>query len=197
MPYQWRNLTPAEREKLLAFRKRLRRPWHRPPHFGGGSVHYHLTAACYEHKPIIGHSPERLEEFTNELLNALPIEPAAWCILPNHYHLLIRCDDLKNMTRTLGQLHGRLSFRWNGEDGTRGRKVWYSVADRAMRGSEHYWATLNYIHHNPVKHGYTDNWLDWPFSSAQDYLNEVGRAEAIKIWKNFPILDYGKGWDDL
>lgn len=65
-----------------------------------------------------------------------------------------------------------------------------------MRGDNHFWATMNYIHHNPVKHGYVNTWTDWPFSSAADFIEEVGRDKAIEIWKSHPILNYGKGWDD-
>ena len=60
----------------------------------------------------------------------------------------------------------------------------------------HFWATVNYIHHNPVKHGYVEKWDEWPYSSAVDYLREIGREEATAVWKSYPLLDYGKGWDD-
>lgn len=130
------------------------------------------------------------------LLDTLPEPPAAWCVLPNHYHVLVRCTDVKNTCRTLGKLHGSTSFRWNGDENTRGRKVWHSLTDRAMRNGDHFWSTVNYIHHNPVKHGYADRWENWPFSSAADYLEEMGRDAAAEIWKRFPVLDYGKDWDD-
>ena len=65
-----------------------------------------------------------------------------------------------------------------------------------MRSEGHFWATVNYIHHNPVKHGYVARWDEWPFSSATGYLKNLGREEAARIWNDFPILDYGKGWDE-
>jgi putative transposase len=196
MAYLWRRLSPEAREVLLKYRKRLRRPWHRPPHYDQGNIHYHLVGACYEHQPYIGQSPERMAEFCELLLEALPASPTAWCVLPNHYHVLIRLSDIKETITLLGMLHGSTSFRWNAEETARGRKVWHSVSDRGMRNGDHFWATLNYIHHNPVKHGYVDRWTDWPFSSAGDYLEEVGREQAVEIWKSFPLYDYGKGWDD-
>ena len=196
MPYLWRRLTPERREALLVYRKLLKRPWHRPPHFDQGCIHYHLTGACFEHQPYIGHSPDRMADFCLRLLDAFEIPPAAWCVLPNHYHVLVRCPSVKDATRDLGRLHGRLSFDWNGEEGTRGRQVWHSASDRGMRGPEHFWATVNYIHHNPVKHGYVEKWEDWPFSSAADFLEEFGRGQAIDLWRRYPVLDYGKGWDD-
>lgn len=185
-----------KRAEMLEYRQRLKRPWHRPPHFDQGRVFYHLVGACYEHQPHIGHTPERMAEFSELLLDTLPEPPAAWCVLPNHYHVLVRCTDVKNTCRTLGKLHGSTSFRWNGDENTRGRKVWHSLTDRAMRNGDHFWSTVNYIHHNPVKHGYADRWENWPFSSAADYLEEMGRDAAAEIWKRFPVLDYGKDWDD-
>jgi putative transposase len=43
---------------------------------------------------------------------------------------------------------------------------------------------VNYIHHNPVRHGYVAKWQEWPWSSARDYLSRVGDEEALKRWKN-------------
>ena len=55
---------------------------------------------------------------------------------------------------------------------------------------------MNYVHNNAVHHGYVARWQDWPLSSAQEYLAEMGRAEAGRLWRKYPVLDYGKGWDD-
>lgn len=65
-----------------------------------------------------------------------------------------------------------------------------------MRGEAHYFATLNYIHHNPIHHGYAEKWQEWPFSSAVQWLDAVGSEEAERTWRDFPLLDYGKGLDD-
>ena len=117
-------------------------------------------------------------------------------MLPNHYHALIETSDILGVLNDLGRMHGRLSYCWNGEENTRGRQVWCGVSERYMRTDAHFWATLNYVHNNPVHHGYAGCWQDWPFSSAQEYLAEMGRTFAEKTWREYPILDYGKGWDD-
>ncbi len=190
-------MTHEQRENVLQWRKLRSRPWHTPPHPLGGAGEFHLTAACYEHQPIIGQTPERMDAFSEELLAALEAcRLHAWCLLPNHYHVYVETSDLKQTLATLGKLHGRSSFSWNGEDNQRGRHVWHSVSDRQIRNEAHGWATLNYIHHNPVRHGYVSKWQDWPWSSARDYLAKQGTDEAARIWKAFPVLDYGAGWDD-
>ncbi len=197
--YRWRKLSGDDQAALLAWRQQLRRPWHSPPHFVEGPAVFHLTAACYEHANVIGVSMGRLSRFSElllETMDALHAEVDAWCVLPNHYHLLVRVNDLKEVIAALGKLHGRTSHAWNGEDGTRGRKVWSAPADRLIRNDDHFWATMNYIHHNPVKHGHVTHWQEWSFGSANGFLDEVGREEARHIWKAYPVLDYGKGWDD-
>jgi len=198
--YRWRELTEAERKCMLAERKFLKLPWHSPPHFSYDEPHdYHVTAACYEHQPYIGHSLGRMEAFAHELHQTLDMateQVYAWCVLPNHYHLLVRTKDIQRLAKYLGQLHGRASYDWNGMESARGRKVFHRASGRAIRSSAHFWATVNYIHHNPVHHGYVEKWLEWPWSSAIDYMKQVGRAEAERIWREFPVLDYGKGWDE-
>jgi hypothetical protein len=63
-----------------------------PPHLDlEVELQYLVTAACYEHQGIIGKSPNRMAECEDELLRVvheLCSETYAWCVLPNHYHLL-------------------------------------------------------------------------------------------------------------
>ena len=197
--YQWRALTEDERKELLKHRREREYPMHSPPHYVGESGLYHLSAACYEHKPWIGLSPRRMTDFTRALLGVLKASGAeydAWCVLPNHYHGLIKSDAVERTVAELGRLHGRASFFWNGIDNSRGRKVWCSPATRVIRSERHYWATMNYVHHNAVHHGYVEKWRHWPYTSAHEFLETMGEEEATRLWKEYPILDYGKGWDD-
>lgn len=198
--YRWRQLSLHERTELLASRQRASRPWHGPLHWGqDGPAWFHLTAASYEHVPHIGHSPARMDRFADELLAvsaAQSASVAAWCLLPNHYHLLLQTPDLHALVAALGRLHGRSSREWNLEESTTGRRVFHRAADRQIRSDAHFWATLNYVHHNPVRHGYVAQWTDWPWSSAAGYLDSLGHSEANRIWRTYPLLDYGEGWDD-
>jgi putative transposase len=197
--YDWRTLSDPERAKLLKSRKAELHPWHAPPRFDyKGKTKFIVTASCYEHQHIIGISPERMAECEDALLevcNQHCTDVFAWCVLPNHYHVSIETNDVRNFQSELGKFHGRTSFRWNGEDEMRGRKVWYRSFERPMESERHFYVSLNYIHNNPVKHGYVDRWQEWPFSSAREFLKKVGRDEAMRFWREYPVLDYGKEWD--
>jgi len=197
--YDYRLMTNDERQCVIDYRRRRNLPKHSPPHWAMGfSGQYLVTAACFEHAPIVGKSIERLTECEQQLLTACEEHTTkiyAWCVLPNHYHVLVGTQQIKSLCRTLGLFHGRSSFAWNAEDEQRGRKVWFRCFDREIRSERHFWATLNYVHHNPIHHGLVDQWQDWIWSSAAGFVNSVGRERASEIWKEYPILDYGKGWD--
>jgi putative transposase len=191
-------MTPEQRQAALQDRQNHRLPWHSPPHFDSDSGLYLVTAACYEHRHVIGLRPQRMAEFEGELLETAHANSRvvfAWILLPNHYHMLLDSPEVKRLLGALGQLHGRTSFRWNGEDVCRGRQVWHRTAETAVKSERHFWATLNYVLHNAVRHGYVKRWQDWPYSNAAKYLDEFGHDVAVRRWREYPILDYGKDWD--
>jgi putative transposase len=196
--YRWRQMTPEERSEVLQYRQRHHLPWHSPPHYASDAGLYLITAACFEHKPVIGSPSERMSEFEAELLRTVEAQARrlfAWVVLPNHYHVLVDAPDLNGLLGWLGKLHGRTSHRWNGQDQCRGRQVWYRAAETAMKSERHFWATLNYVLNNAVRHGYAECWQDWPYSNAPQYLAEIGREEAERRWRQYPLLDYGADWD--
>jgi putative transposase len=196
--YEWRKLNPKQRAELLALRKTAKHPWHSVPHWQGHSAIYMFTAACYEHKHVAGLTAERMSALEHELLEAISPdgeEVYGWCVLPNHYHAIAFTHDVDKTLERVHHLHGRTSFYWNGEENTRGRKVWCGCAETIMKSPAHLIATINYVHHNPVRHGYCKRWDEWPFSSASDYVTQVGREEARRRWQDYPIDCYGDNWD--
>ncbi|KAA5540756.1 hypothetical protein FYK55_20065 [Roseiconus nitratireducens] len=157
-----------------------------------------ITAACYEHRRIIGQSTERLSDFAQHLCQVLTENSrsvTAWVVLANHYHALVECPSIACMLAALGKLHGRSSYQWNLKDRRRGRRVWCKAAETAMKSEGHFFATVNYIFHNPVRHGYCRRWTEWPHSNVQQYLAAVGREQARRQWNAYPLHEYGDGWD--
>ncbi|HUS38961.1 MAG TPA: transposase, partial [Pirellulales bacterium] len=197
--YRYRRLTKKQQQAAVDERRQQSYPWHGPPHIHAPGGYRIVTGACYEHKHILK-SNDRLHWFAQELidfLQDLEISCAAWCVLPNHYHLLVNIADIKTFSTQVGQLHGRTSFELNGQDGKRGRKVWYRCQDRKMRSERHFFASLNYIHNNPVKHHYVTKWQDWPHSSVHWYLEQKGRGWLLDLWHEYPLFDYGEKWDEF
>ena len=198
--YEWRHMTTIERAELLLARRSRKYPKHSPPHFEYNDTYcFHLCAANFEHQNIIGATPQRLEQFSRDLCGLFEEEVDsclyAWCVLPNHWHLLAKLANFTEFLQKIGHLHGKSSFLWNQEDNLRGRKCWHGCSDRRIRGPRHFNATLNYILYNPVKHGYVKAWTQWPFSSIHEYLENFGEEQALVNFDAYPILNMGETWD--
>lgn len=90
----------------------------------------------------------------------------AWCIMPNHVHMLIETRDDWPLP---GLVQGWKSFTAKAINHHLGRAgtVWMSdYFDRFIRDDHHLAATIAYIHGNPVKAGLVREEREWPYSSA-------------------------------
>ena len=110
-----------------------------------------------------------------------PFETIAWVFLPDHFHTIWRLpeDDhdfakrlrliKTHFTKSLGHTP---TGRRHGERGIWQRRYW----EHLIRNDTDLGAHMDYIHWNPVKHGYVTDPADWPHSSWHRYKHEWGRA---------------------
>ena len=197
--YNYRNLSPEQRQALIEERRAHGYPLHQPPHPVRDQKLYLLSATCYDHQHRIC-TPERRHALLDLLFERFiqgGMALLAWVILTNHYHLLVDVPDFDLLGDVFRRVHGRTSHDWNQEDGVRGRRIWYRYSDRAMRSDAHVYTTLNYIHYNPVKHALVKSPYDWLWSSVHWYLEHNGREWLRDLWRRYPLRSYGEGWDDL
>ena len=180
----------SEKRETLEERQRKKQPFHALPHFCDGCPGtYFITAANYLHHSIIGYSNKRMREFTNDVLTTVAdvkFIQHAYCVLPNHYHLLVEGPDPAYLRNLLGKLHGRSSRRWNQEEDLEGRKVWYRVLDKPVTSNRQFYSILNYIHYNPVKAGLCTKATDWTYSSFRYFLESHDRERVIQLWRDYP-----------
>lgn len=196
--YDYRRMTPEQKREVVAARRSKGFPLHKPPHLALRKGWYFITAATFEHR----HHFEASEELTalqNRLMQACEAGTkgcAGWVVMPNHYHLLVEIEALSAFGKCLGGVHGRSSRYVNLRDSAAGRKVWYKYSDRKVRNERHFWTCLHYILLNPVKHGFTEAPYDWAWSSIHELRNERGDEWIESLQSDFPLRDFGKGWDD-
>ncbi len=167
-------------------------PDHHPPHVFLNDAWYMVTSSIYKQQRLL--APNGHKEFFCDLLKGLTIEfhldLAGWVILDNHYHILVKCEDGNSLSRFFGRFHGRSAFELNRLDGAPGRQVWHNYWDTCIRTEADYWTRLNYIHHNPVKHGYVDEMDLWAFSSFRYYLEKKGREWLMDAFYRYPVVDF-------
>jgi len=88
----------------------------------------------------------------------------------NPVHLSLR----SNTTRTIVD-----GARGTGEQGIWQRRYW----EHTLRDAEDFVRHVEYIHYNPVKHGYAQAAADWPYSSFHRY---VRAGEYPVDWAGVP-----------
>ena len=134
------------------------------------------------------------------------MEIYAWCIMPNHVHLIYRSIDSYKPELILGDLKRFTSRKIVSaikENTDESRKDWLlrqfgKAAEKSANVKHHqFWRHDNkpielwsnkvisryirYTHNNPVKKGLVQNPEDYLYSSAKDYAGEIGILENIVI----------------
>ncbi len=170
---------------------------HAPPHVYLDDTWYIITASTYQRAPYLVSDQAKIlvRDKLKELIQAFKIRLKAWVILNNHYHLLLKTDNGYSLPHFFQRLHGSTSFIFNGWEGKRGRKVWHNYWDTCIRDKHDFWTRFNYIHNNPIKHGYVNNLSDWPYSSYHYYLRTQGEEWLADVLRTYPVLDYLEGDD--
>ncbi len=175
------------------------KPSHHPPHIYLDDTWYIITSSAYQCRRLF--RPHSHKEFIRDRLKELAAEFglkfAAWVILDNHYHILVKSKVATELSRFFARLHGRASFELNRRDNARGRQVWHNYWDTCIRSEKDYWTRFNYIHHNPVKHGYVKRMEDWEFSSYRYYMEHKGAEWLADIAFRNPIVDYTDPRDEF
>ncbi|MEX0610508.1 MAG: transposase [Pirellulales bacterium] len=196
--YDYRRMTPSQREAVVEQRRARGHHWHKPPRANLGEGWYMLTAATFEHRHHFtgGDELSALERRLLEAIGAAEFPLGAWVVMPNHYHVLVRIATTAVAGKTLGPVHGRSAHYANQRDQMPGRQVWYKVSDRKVRSERHYWTCLHYILHNPVKHGFASNAAEWPWSCYADVLGRFGQEWVNNLVREYPLRDFGRGWDE-
>lgn len=93
----------------------------------------------------------------------------AWCIMPNHVHVLIEPQvPLWKSVQSWKSYTGRWALKHNAELGlgVPGKKFWMrEYWDRYIRDEKHFHDIITYIHDNPVKAKLCKYPENWPWSS--------------------------------
>lgn len=164
---------------------------HRPPHLYVDDAWYFVTASTVNKARVLS-SDEHFNLWVQtfrELITEFNAKLAAWVALANHYHFLFLPKHGSDLGKFMKRLNGRTAYQLNALDNTRGRTVWYSYWDTCIREERDFWTRFNYIHWNPVKHGYVQKPGDWAFSSYCQYVNDDGEMWMKECAQEFPILN--------
>lgn len=93
----------------------------------------------------------------------------AWCIMANHYHLVITTDTVP-LWKSMARLQGRVSRNFNKRRRYLGR-LWQSrYRARLVDSQDYFLQVVSYVHLNPVAAGIVEDPLDYPQSGHREIL---------------------------
>ncbi len=142
---------------------------HAPIHRMDSDGIYIVTAATL-HKAHLFRDAERLSLLERELLTLskrYKWQLEAWAVFSNHYHFVARGNNESgDLKRLLKHLHANAARELNRLDSVAERTVWFNFWDTKLTYERSYLARLNYVHQNPVRHGFVNVANQYNWSSA-------------------------------
>ncbi|MBN1778652.1 MAG: transposase [Candidatus Buchananbacteria bacterium] len=167
----------------------------RPPHIFQDESIYFLTARTLNGNKYFD-SDQKKEMILSVLKSALSefdFGIFAWVILDNHYHLQVKVNRGIRLSDFVKKINGVSARNLNLLTNQTGRKVWWNYWDKCLATEKDFWVHFNYIHNNPIKHGYLSNLEQlaaYRFSSFSYYLKNKGKEWIDSIFTEYSIIDF-------
>jgi len=117
----------------------------------------------------------------------------AWCLLPNHLHLLAVPGDAATLAKGIGSANLVYSQHYQAKYHHHGR-LWHNRFYSCMvANDEHLWQACRFIECHPRRTGQVRRPEQWPWSSARAHL--TGRQDPL-VGKDWLPTDQREAWAD-
>ncbi len=119
----------------------------------------------------------------------------AWCLMPNHVHLIMTPTTEDGLRASLAEAHRRYTRRINFREGWRGH-LWQERFHSFPMDEAYLLAAVRYVELNPVRAGWVERAQDWPWSSARTRLGEPGDDLTCRKALEGLVGDWPTFWSD-
>jgi len=112
----------------------------------------------------------------------------AFCLLPNHFHLLVGIKDLtglKSASQAFSNFFNAYAKAINKAYRRTGPLFERPFKRIPVTDSKYFARLLLYIHQNPQRHGLIEDYRDWPYSSYDIFTNEQAtfvKRDVVREW---------------
>ena len=113
---------------------------------------------------------------------SLALTLIAYCLMPNHYHYLIRQDGEHHAGLLPQRVFNSYTKAYNKRYGHSGTLFEGNYKATPVQDETHLLHLCRYIHANPVKHGLVADLAEWPYSN---YLEWIGERDGTLIDRDF------------
>jgi putative transposase len=129
-----------------------------------------------------------------EALSIVPVEIFAFCIMPNHFHLVVRPAKDPDLSHFMKLMTMRHSKRWHRRRESTGGGAVYQGRFRAspIETDRYFFAACRYVEANPLRAGLVERAEDWRWSSLHQRVKNCNIL-PLATW---PILQPAD-WPEL
>ena len=147
---------------------------------------HHVTARGNRREPIFFDDGDQdiYRDILSEQMQKAEVAVWAYCLMPNHVHLILCPKDAGGLGRALGAAHRRWANFINARGRWRGHLFDGRFASVAM-DEAHLPAAVRYVALNPVRAKLVARAEDWPWSSLRAHL--AGEDDGLVSVR--PLLD--------
>jgi putative transposase len=130
---------------------------------------------------------EQFEEILEEAVEKFNVNLFAYCIMPNHFHLVLSPNEDGELSRFMGWLTNTHTRRWHSSKKTIGQGHLYQGRYKSfLCQKENYLLTLlRYVERNAKRAKVVKNAIDWKWSSL--WTRKNGSPERKKMLTEWPI----------
>jgi putative transposase len=112
---------------------------------------------------------KRYRTMLGEAVRRAGAEVWAYCLMPNHVHIVLTPSDEHGLSRTFGELHRRYTGYVNARRRTTGH-LWQGRFGSVAMDEAHFVTALRYVALNPVRARLVPRAEDWRWSSVHAHL---------------------------
>jgi len=144
-----------------------RRSLRLPGHDYRESRPYHITWGTYERRNLLMSSELAISviEILKQEIGRTPADLYAYCIMPDHVHVLLAPRDNQDVIRTIQAVKSRTTHTYWELGGT--GKLWQrGFYDHILRQHEDIQQVARYILANPVRAGLAEDIVSYPYSGS-------------------------------
>ena len=152
---------------------------------------HHVTQRGNRGQPVFfgDEDYETYRELLHEGCRAAGVALWAYCLMPNHVHLILVPSDADGLRAALGEAHRRYTRHINFRQQWRGY-LWQGRFASCVMDESHLLACARYVELNPVRAKLVRRARDWRWSSARAHL--AGRDDSLVTVR--PLLDLVDDW---
>lgn len=155
-------------------------------------VAHHVTQRGTDHQRVFFTNGDR-EVYLDWLRTSADqarLRILAYCLMPNHVHLVAIPEEADSLAVALRRAHGRYAMYLNARRGRTGH-LWQNRFYSCALDRDHLTMALRYVERNPVRAGLVERADQYPWSSTAAHLSGYDPRKLLdmRFW-----LDRAPGW---